>query len=75
MLNKVLSYGKYLNYILKNLKRSSLPNIFSSYLIMRSKNMPMKKKCIPEFMGTFWLVLGECTSAVFAASFLPKRMF
>ncbi|MDJ0619102.1 MAG: aquaporin Z [Calothrix sp. MO_192.B10] len=34
--------------------------------------MPLTKKCIAEFMGTFWLVLGGCGSAVFAAGFLPQ---
>jgi len=29
----------------------------------------MVKKCIAEFLGTFWLVLGGCGSAVLAATF------
>lgn len=32
----------------------------------------MIKKCIAELMGTFWLVLGGCGSAVLAASFLNE---
>jgi len=31
--------------------------------------MPMSKKIIAEFIGTFWLVLGGCGSAVLAAAF------
>ena len=31
--------------------------------------MPLTKRCIAEFIGTFWLVLGGCGSAVFAAGF------
>ncbi len=31
--------------------------------------MPMSKKLTAEFIGTFWLVLGGCGSAVLAASF------
>jgi aquaporin Z len=31
--------------------------------------MPLSKKLIAEFIGTFWLVLGGCGSAVFAAAF------
>jgi aquaporin Z len=31
--------------------------------------MPMSKKLAAEFIGTFWLVLGGCGSAVFAAAF------
>ncbi|HEY0294287.1 MAG TPA: aquaporin Z [Bordetella sp.] len=29
--------------------------------------MPLSKKCVAEFIGTFWLVLGGCGSAVLAA--------
>lgn len=32
--------------------------------------MPLTKRCVAEFMGTLWLVLGGCGSAVFAAKFL-----
>ena len=31
--------------------------------------MPLITRCIAEFFGTFWLVLGGCGSAVFAASY------
>src|SRR5688500_18436357 len=31
--------------------------------------MPMSKKVVAEFIGTFWLVLGGCGSAVLAAAF------
>jgi aquaporin Z len=31
--------------------------------------MPMSRKLAAEFIGTFWLVLGGCGSAVFAAAF------
>jgi aquaporin Z len=31
--------------------------------------MTLSKKCFAEFMGTFWLVLGGCGSAVLAAAF------
>jgi aquaporin Z len=31
--------------------------------------MPLKKKLAAEFIGTFWLVLGGCGSAVLAAAF------
>jgi len=31
--------------------------------------MPLTKKCAAEFIGTFWLVLGGCGSAVLAAKF------
>lgn len=31
--------------------------------------MSLSKRCIAEFIGTFWLVLGGCGSAVLAAGF------
>jgi aquaporin Z len=31
--------------------------------------IPLTKRCIAEFMGTFWLVLGGCGSAVLAAAY------
>lgn len=31
--------------------------------------MPLVKRCIAEFIGTFWLVFGGCGSAVLAAAF------
>ncbi len=31
--------------------------------------MPLTKKLVAEFLGTFWLVFGGCGSAVFAANF------
>lgn len=37
--------------------------------------MPLGKRCIAEFIGTFWLVLGGCGSAVLAASFPYDAQF
>ncbi len=34
--------------------------------------MPLAKRCIAEFIGTFWLVLGGCGSAVLAAVFTAE---
>jgi hypothetical protein len=33
-----------------------------------SNSMPLTKKLLAEFIGTFWLVLGGCGSAVLAAA-------
>jgi aquaporin Z len=34
--------------------------------------MPLTKRCIAEFIGTLWLVLGGCGSAVLAAAFTAQ---
>jgi len=34
-----------------------------------AKSIPIAKKCLAELLGTFWLVLGGCGSAVLAANF------
>jgi len=31
--------------------------------------MSLTKRCLAEFIGTFWLVLGGCGSAVLAAAY------
>ena len=33
--------------------------------------MPLSRRCLAEFIGTFWLVFGGCGSAVLAAAFAP----
>src|SRR6187549_3569992 len=37
--------------------------------IRRSARMPLAKRALVEFAGTFWLVFGGCGSAVLAAAF------
>src|SRR6187549_1624442 len=37
--------------------------------IRRSARMPLAKRALVEFAGTFWLVFGGCGSAVIAAAF------
>lgn len=34
--------------------------------------MPLSKRCVAEFIGTFWLVFGGCGSAVLAAMFTTE---
>lgn len=36
--------------------------------------MTLMKRCIAEFIGTFWLVLGGCGSAVLAANFAEQGL-
>ena len=36
--------------------------------------MPLLKRCIAEMIGTFWLVLGGCGSAVLAAAFTSPNV-
>ncbi len=35
--------------------------------------MPLIKRCLAEFVGTFWLVFGGCGSAVLAAAFPDEK--
>jgi aquaporin Z len=42
---------------------------FSFDYFEEGNKMPLTKRCIAEFIGTFWLVLGGCGSAVLAAAF------
>lgn len=37
-------------------------------------NTPLIKRCIAEFVGTFWLVLGGCGSAVLAAAYTEVNL-
>ena len=32
--------------------------------------MPVGKRAVAEFFGTFWLVFGGCGAAIFAATFV-----
>jgi aquaporin Z len=43
--------------------------IVLKYLFLLAKKTDLMKKYFAEFIGTFWLVLGGCGSAVFAAGF------
>jgi aquaporin Z len=36
--------------------------------------MPLLKRCMAEFVGTFWLVLGGCGSAVIAAAYTETNV-
>jgi aquaporin Z len=36
--------------------------------------MPLLKRCMAEFIGTFWLVLGGCGSAVIAAAYTEVNL-
>lgn len=51
--------------------RFSIAVVFCSLtpLLKKGKNMSLKKSVAAEFIGTFWLVLGGCGSAVLAAAF------
>ncbi|MEZ4681736.1 MAG: aquaporin [Caldilineaceae bacterium] len=49
---------------------SVLPHRISNFIaIIIIKGESMSKKIVAEFIGTFWLVLGGCGSAVLAAAF------
>jgi len=59
----------YINIVF--IKGGQATSIKVSFNSVRSKEltMPLSKKLGAEFIGTFWLVLGGCGSAVFAAAF------
>jgi len=46
-----------------------IDDVLSSLLLSKKKEVSMIKKLSAEFVGTLWLVLGGCGSAVLAAAF------
>ncbi len=46
-----------------------IDDVLSSLLLSKKEEVSMIKKLSAEFVGTLWLVLGGCGSAVLAAAF------
>ena len=46
-----------------------IDDVLSSLLLNKKEEVSMIKKLSAEFVGTLWLVLGGCGSAVLAAAF------